>query len=119
MDRFYDRRGHLVRSVDRIIFDAASSALDARDRAQLNRLARELRGRGGVLLISGFARQNLIDDSKFLMNLSTERARNVANYLSSQGVRAWIRFDGYGAITTKPGTAGDRRVDIRWSSAGR
>ena len=105
--------------VDRIIFDATSPLLDTRDRAQLDRLARELRGRAGLLLISGFARQNLIDGSKFLKNLSIERARNVANYLSSQGVRAWIRFDGYGATTSKPGTADDRRVEIRWSTAGR
>jgi outer membrane protein OmpA-like peptidoglycan-associated protein len=105
--------------VDRIIFDATSPLLDVRDRAQLDRLARELRGRAGLLLISGFARQNLIDGSKFLKNLSIERARNVANYLSTKGVRAWIRFDGYGAITNEPGTANDRRVDIRWSNAGR
>ena len=105
--------------VDRIIFDATSPLLDARDRAQLNRLARELRGRAGLLLISGFARQNLIDGSKYLKNLSLERAQNVANYLSTKGVRAWIRFDGYGAITNEPGTAADRRVEIRWSSAGR
>jgi outer membrane protein OmpA-like peptidoglycan-associated protein len=105
--------------VDRIIFDATSPVLDARDKAQLNRLARLLRGQAGLLLISGFARQNLIDGSKFLKNLSIERARNVANYLSTQGVRAWIRFDGYGATTTTPGTADDRRVEIRWSTAGR
>ena len=105
--------------VDRIIFDPASPALDAGDQARLNQLARELRGRGGLLLISGFARQNLIDGSKFLKTLSLERARNVADYLSTKGVRAWIRFDGYGAITTTPGTADDRRVEIRWSNAGR
>jgi outer membrane protein OmpA-like peptidoglycan-associated protein len=105
--------------VDRIIFDATSPALDARDKAQLDRVARELRGRAGVLLISGFARQNLIDGSKFLKNLSVERARNVANYLSTNGVRAWIRFDGFGAVTSEPGTAADRRVEIRWSSGGR
>ena len=105
--------------VDRIIFDPASPALDAGDQARLNQLARELRGQGGLLLISGFARQNLIDGSKFLKTLSLERARNVADYLSTKGVRAWIRFDGYGAITTTPGTADDRRVEIRWSNAGR
>jgi large repetitive protein len=105
--------------VDRIIFDPASPALDVGDQARLNQLARELRGRGGLLLISGFARQNLIDGSKFLKTLSLERARNVADYLSTKGVRAWIRFDGYGAITTTPGTADDRRVEIRWSNAGR
>ncbi|CAB4633901.1 unannotated protein [freshwater metagenome] len=105
--------------VDRIIFDATSPVLDTRDKARLDRVARQLRGRAGVLLISGFARQNLIDSSKFLKNLSVERARNVANYLSSNGVRAWIRFDGYGAITRKPGTTADRRVEIRWSSVGR
>jgi len=105
--------------VSRIIFDPTSPVLDARDLAQLDRLARSLRGRAGLLLISGFARQNLIDDPKFLKNLSIDRARNVANYLSTKGVRAWIRFDGYGAVTTTPGTADDRRVEIRWSNAGR
>ena len=105
--------------VSRIIFDPTSPVLDARDLAQLDRLARSLRGRAGLLLISGFARQNLIDDPKFLKNLSIDRARNVANYLSTKGVRAWIRFDGYGAVSTTPGTADDRRVEIRWSNAGR
>ena len=105
--------------VSRIIFDPASPVLDTRDLALLNRLARSLQGRAGLLLISGFARQNLIDDPKFLKNLSIHRARNVANYLSTKGVRAWIRFDGYGAVTTTPGTADDRRVEIRWSNAGR
>ena len=105
--------------VSRIIFDPTSPVLDSRDLAQLDRLARSLQGRAGLLLISGFARQNLIDDPKFLKNLSIDRARNVANYLSTKGVRAWIRFDGYGAVTTKPGTADDRRVEIRWSNAGR
>ena len=105
--------------VSRIIFDPTSPVLDTRDLAQLDRLARSLQGRAGLLLISGFARQNLIDDAKFLKNLSIERARNVANYLSTKGVRAWIRFDGYGAVTTTPGTADDRRVEIRWSNAGR
>ena len=105
--------------VRRIIFDPTSPVLDSRDLAQLDRLARSLQGRAGLLLISGFARQNLIDDPKFLKNLSIDRARNVANYLSTKGVRAWIRFDGYGAVTTTPGTADDRRVEIRWSNAGR
>jgi outer membrane protein OmpA-like peptidoglycan-associated protein len=50
------------------------------------------------------------------MNLSVERARNVAMYLSSRGVRSWINYDGFGAVTREVGTPLDRRVDVCWSS---
>jgi outer membrane protein OmpA-like peptidoglycan-associated protein len=43
-----------------------------------------------------------------------ERAKAVANYLSARGVRAWIRYQGYGAVTSQIGTWEDRKVEIRW-----
>ena len=37
-------------------------------------------------------------------------------YLSGRGVRAWIRYQGYGAVTREMGTYEDRKVEIRWVS---
>ncbi len=102
--------------VSRIIFDPASPFLDSGDRAQLDRIVAKLSGKGGLLLISGFARQNLTDSKGFLSNLSLERAKAVAMYLSARGVRAWIRYQGYGAVTRQVGTYEDRKVEIRWVS---
>ncbi len=100
--------------VNRIIFDPASSALDETDRRQLRQFAREIRGKGGLVLVSGFARQNRIDTERFLNNLSLERALEVSRYLSSVGVRAWIRYAGYGAVSQTIGTEEDRKVELRW-----
>jgi outer membrane protein OmpA-like peptidoglycan-associated protein len=102
--------------VSRIIFDPASPLLDKADRARLDRVARTLANKGGLLLISGFARQNQTDTKSFLNNLSVRRAKAVASYLSVRGVRAWIRYQGYGATTSQIGTWEDRKVEIRWAS---
>lgn len=101
--------------VGRIIFDPASALLDAADKANLDSIASRLFDKGGLVLVSGFARQNLTDSKRFLTDLSVARAAAVANYLSSQGVRAWIRYEGYGAVTTREGTWEDRKVEIRWA----
>jgi outer membrane protein OmpA-like peptidoglycan-associated protein len=106
--------GKLV--VSRIIFDPASPLLDDADKAQLDRIVWSLANKGGLVLISGFARQNKVDTKRFLDNLSVERAKAVANYLSGRGVRAWIRYEGYGAVTRGIGTWEDRKVEIRWVS---
>jgi outer membrane protein OmpA-like peptidoglycan-associated protein len=102
--------------VSRIIFDPASPLLDDADKAQLDRIVWSLANKGGLVLISGFARQNKVDTKRFLDNLSVERAKAVANYLSGRGVRAWIRYEGYGAVTRGIGTWEDRKVEIRWVS---
>jgi alpha-tubulin suppressor-like RCC1 family protein/outer membrane protein OmpA-like peptidoglycan-associated protein len=100
----------------RVIFDPASPLLDTSDKMHLDRIARKISNKGGLLLISGFARQNQVDTKTFLKDLSVERAKAVANYLSARGVRAWIRYQGYGAITQKLGGWEDRKVEIRWVS---
>ena len=101
---------------ERVLFSGASPDLDAGDKKILNRVATYMKDRGGQIVITGMARRNGIDSMKFLMNLSVERARNVAMYLSSRGVRSWINYDGFGAVTRDVGTPLDRRVDVCWSS---
>jgi outer membrane protein OmpA-like peptidoglycan-associated protein len=101
---------------DRVVFNAASPALDVEDKRILDRVAAYMKNRGGQIVITGMARKNGIDSMKFLMNLSLERARNVALYLSTNGVRSWINYDGFGAVTPQIGTPVDRRVDVCWSS---
>jgi outer membrane protein OmpA-like peptidoglycan-associated protein len=101
---------------ERVLFSGASPDLDAGDKKILNRVATYMKDRGGQIVITGMARRNGIDSMKFLMNLSVERARNVAMYLSSRGVRSWINYDGFGAVTREVGTPLDRRVDVCWSS---
>jgi outer membrane protein OmpA-like peptidoglycan-associated protein len=101
--------------VSRIIFDPASVVLDAQDKANLDVIANRVFDKGGLVLVSGFARQNLTDSKRFLTDLSVARAEAVAKYLSAKGVRAWIRYDGYGAVTKRVGTWEDRKVEIRWA----
>ena len=102
---------------DRVIFDPASPALDRGDRAILDKVAAHLKGRGGMVIVSGYARKNGIDSARFLRNLSLQRARNVSMYLSTRGVRAWVDFEGYGAVTKRIGTPIDRRVDVCWTES--
>ncbi|MFM7095100.1 MAG: OmpA family protein [Actinomycetota bacterium] len=98
----------------RVIFDPASPLLDAGDKATLDKFAARVVGKGGLVLVSGFARQNQIDTRGFLRDLSIDRAKAVADYLSVRGVRAWIRYQGFGATTKQVGTWEDRKVEIRW-----
>ena len=70
--------------------------------------------RGGLVLISGFARNNGVDSAEFLKNLSLARARNVSKYLVAKGVRVSVRYEGYGAVTKEIGTSVQRKVDLRW-----
>jgi outer membrane protein OmpA-like peptidoglycan-associated protein len=101
---------------ERVVFSAASPLLDAQDKETLNKVAKFMANRGGQIVITGLARKNGIDSLKFLTNLSIERARNVAMYLSSKGVRAWINYEGFGAVSKEIGTPLDRRVDVCWTS---
>jgi outer membrane protein OmpA-like peptidoglycan-associated protein len=97
-----------------IIFDPASPILDSRDKQELNRVARVMAQRGGLVLISGFARKNGFDSAKYLRNLSLARARNVSDYLVAKGIRVSMRYEGYGAVTKGIGTSIERKVELRW-----
>ena len=97
-----------------IIFDPASPILDFRDKRELDRVARVMAQRGGLVLISGFARKNGFDSAEYLRNLSLTRARNVSGYLVAKGVRVSMRYEGYGAVTKDIGTSIERKVELRW-----
>ena len=70
--------------------------------------------RGGLVLISGFARKNGFDSAEYLRNLSLARARNVSDYLVGKGIRVSMRYEGYGAVTKDIGTSIERKVELRW-----
>jgi uncharacterized repeat protein (TIGR02059 family) len=97
-----------------IIFDPASPTLDSRDKQELDRVVGVMAKRGGLVLVSGFARKNGFDSAEYLRNLSLARARNVSSYLVAQGVRVSMRYEGYGAVTKDIGTSIERKVDLRW-----
>jgi len=97
-----------------IIFDPASPTLDSKDKRELDRVTSVMAERGGLVLVSGFARKNGFDSAEYLRNLSLARARNVSNYLVAQGVRVSMRYEGYGAVTKDIGTSIERKVDLRW-----
>jgi uncharacterized repeat protein (TIGR02059 family) len=97
-----------------IIFDPASPTLDSKDKRELDRVTSVIAERGGLVLVLGFARKNGFDSAEYLRNLSLARARNVSNYLVTQGVRVSMRYEGYGAVTKDIGTSIERKVDLRW-----
>ena len=97
-----------------IIFDPASPTLDSRDKQELDRVVGVMAKRGGLVLVSGFARKNGFDSAEYLRNLSLSRARNVSSYLVAQGVRVSMRYEGYGAVTKDIGTSSERKVELRW-----
>jgi outer membrane protein OmpA-like peptidoglycan-associated protein len=99
---------------DGIIFNADSPKLDATDKRELDRVATVMAKRGGLVLVSGFARKNGIDSAEYLKNLSLSRARNVSNYLVAKGVRVSMRYEGFGAVTKDIGTSVQRKVELRW-----
>ena len=99
---------------DGIIFDADSPKLDATDKRELDRVATVMAKRGGLVLVSGFARKNGIDSAEYLKNLSLKRARNVSDYLVAKGVRVSMRYEGFGAVTKNIGTSVQRKVELRW-----
>ena len=97
-----------------IIFDPDSPILDARDKRELDRVTSVMAERGGLVLVSGFARKNGFDSAEYLEKLSLARARNVSNYLVAKGVRVSMRYEGYGAVTKDIGTSIERKVELRW-----
>jgi len=97
-----------------IIFTGGSSRLGAKNKKALNSIASTAKASNNRLFITGFARKGGGTASE-LTTLSTARAKSVAMYLASRGVRVWIRYWGAGSLNGT-GRASDRRVEIRSSS---
>ena len=96
-----------------IAFARGSARLDVSDKAQLRDMATRLKGTLSLVYVTGHAGAERGTPA----TLSLQRARNVAAYLSSRGVRVWIRFDGIGDQHAK-GRPSDRRVEIRALTTG-
>ena len=96
-----------------VYFTAASATLDAADKKALNVAAARVANSTKRLFITGFARLGGGADQE-LAAISTARAKNVAQYLASKGIRVWIRYYGVGALKGT-GQWQDRRVEIRAS----
>jgi outer membrane protein OmpA-like peptidoglycan-associated protein len=97
-----------------VIFNGGSVALDAVDRSKLNRIAQQATRSNGRLFVTGFARKGG-GSANELDRLSSLRAQTVATYLSSRGVRVWIRYWGAGSLDGT-GQPADRRVEVRQSA---
>jgi outer membrane protein OmpA-like peptidoglycan-associated protein len=100
---------------DNIIFDGASAAFTPTAKAELDRVAKLAKRKGGQLYITGFARRNGINSDGWLLRLSKRRAEAVAKYLADQGVISWITWNGVGPATETIGTSENRNVVIRWA----
>lgn len=97
-----------------IIFGGASSRLGVDDKRALDAIASTAKSSSRRLFVTGFARKGGGTASE-LASLSTARAKSVAIYLASRGVRVWIRYWGAGSLNGT-GRTSDRRVEIRGSS---
>lgn len=97
-----------------VAFQGGSSQLNAAGKTYLKTLARAAMASEARLFITGFARMGGGSDAE-LTSLSTQRARVVAHYLSSVGVRVWIRYWGAGTMNGS-GLTSERRVEIRSSA---
>jgi outer membrane protein OmpA-like peptidoglycan-associated protein len=98
-----------------ILFDPDSPDLNAQSRKVLDGVVKYSQKNGGRVFITGFVR-NQGGDPRFQKRLSSDRAQQVAQYLSARGVKTWIRFNGYGPFRNGQGLPQDRRVEVRWSA---
>jgi outer membrane protein OmpA-like peptidoglycan-associated protein len=96
-----------------VYFSAGLANLDAKDKKALDDVAERIIGSTNRIFITGFGRLGGGADEE-LVAVSKARARNVANYLVSKGVRVWIRYYGAGSFAGT-GDWKDRRVEIRSS----
>ena len=100
-----------------IDFAASEITLDKGDKALLDKALKEMKGKCGTLLVSGFSRFNDRDSQKYLQNLADFRAQAVADYLSSKGLTMWINFQGFVIKSNDKDAGTNRRVAVYWTPA--
>ena len=105
--------GQLV--LPQIDFAASEITLDAGDKAQLDKAMKDMKGKCGTLLVSGYSRQNNVDSRRYLQNLADFRAQAVANYLSGKGLTMWISYQGFIIRPAAGDTETYRRVSVYWT----
>lgn len=109
----------LVNLPEGVTFDVGSYTLKPQFRATLDKVAESLRQYPDSL-IDVYGHTDSTGSDAFNQTLSENRARTVANYLTSQGVSAArVRSQGFGETmpvadnTTEEGRARNRRVEIK------
>jgi outer membrane protein OmpA-like peptidoglycan-associated protein len=109
----------LVNLPEGVTFDVGSYTLKPQFRATLDKVAESLRQYPDSL-IDVYGHTDSTGSDAFNQTLSENRARTVANYLTSQGVSpSRVRSQGYGETmpvadnTTEDGRARNRRVEIK------
>ena len=116
-----DQDAILVRLPDGVTFATGSATINQAFRATLNDVAASLKQYPNSL-IDVYGYTDSTGSEEFNQRLSEERARNVADYLVSQGVaRSRIRSQGFGENAsyfvgdnaTAEGRARNRRVEIK------
>jgi outer membrane protein OmpA-like peptidoglycan-associated protein len=100
-----------------IDFAASEITLDKGDKALLDKAFKEMKGKCGTLLVSGFSRFNNRDSQKYLQNLADFRAQAAADYLSSKGLTMWINFQGFVIKSNNKDAGTNRRVAVYWTPA--
>jgi hypothetical protein len=107
--------GQLV--LPQIDFAPSEITLDAADKALLDKALKDIRGKCGTLLVSGFSRYNNTDSKKYLQNLADFRAQAVADYLSGKGLTMWISYQGFVIKSNEKNASANRRVSVYWTPA--
>jgi outer membrane protein OmpA-like peptidoglycan-associated protein len=100
-----------------IDFAPSEITLDNADKAQLDKVLKEMKGKCGTLLVSGFSRHNTTDSKTYLQNLANFRAQAVADYLSSKGLTMWIDYQGFIIKSNDKNASANRRAELRWIPA--
>ena len=100
-----------------IDFAPSEITLDNGDKAQLDKVLKEMTGKCGTLLVSGFSRHNTTDSKTYLQNLANFRAQAVADYLSGKGLTMWIDYQGFIIKSNDKNASANRRAELRWIPA--
>jgi len=77
-----------------VLFAPGSSQLTYTAQQTLKKMAATIQRRGGLVYVTGFSRPGERRSAWTLEPLARARAEAVAKYLSRQGVRQWITFNG-------------------------
>ncbi|MSZ96716.1 MAG: OmpA family protein [Actinobacteria bacterium] len=81
-----------------VSFSKGSTTLTSTAKTHLKQALKTAQAQGGLIYVTGYAQTGELKNSWMLNTLARERAKNVAQYLSSLGARQWITF--YGAPIT-------------------
>jgi outer membrane protein OmpA-like peptidoglycan-associated protein len=99
-----------------ITFAADSAKLSQVALADIKTMAKNLKGKSGWLLVTGFVKY-VGRPTAEVKKLAAARALAVSKQLSKLKIQVKIGFLGYGPFNTKNPNSSDRKVEVRWVPA--